>query len=187
MRFIFIALLLLGLYADLWAQPAIVDQPHATFSVTVTVRVPGTPEEVYDALTGDISGWWDHTFHPDAARFFIDARPGGGFFEYFDPEGQNGVRHGVVTFAQRGKKLVYIGQLGFLGTGAHITVSYDLRSLDQDMTELTAKATYVGEIQEGWREAKARVWSHFFEDRFKTYMEAGCHKNEDCGAFQNQE
>ena len=32
------------------------------FAFTFERTVPGTPRATFDALTGDISGWWDHSF-----------------------------------------------------------------------------------------------------------------------------
>jgi len=42
---------------------------------------PGDPVFVYDHLTGDISEWWDHSFSEKPYKLFIEARPGGGFYE----------------------------------------------------------------------------------------------------------
>ncbi|HEY6436282.1 MAG TPA: hypothetical protein VIY47_06805 [Ignavibacteriaceae bacterium] len=30
------------------------------FTFEKEVILPGTPEVIFDAVTGDISGWWDH-------------------------------------------------------------------------------------------------------------------------------
>ena len=56
-----------------------------SFAIEHTLVLPGTPETLYDALTGDISGWWDHTFSERPAKFYIEAKPGGGFWEISMP------------------------------------------------------------------------------------------------------
>jgi len=68
------------------------DQPDESvetggFAFTFERTVPGSPRETYDALTGDISGWWDHTFANEPYRLYIEPRPGGGFYEIFDKSG----------------------------------------------------------------------------------------------------
>ena len=32
---------------------------YGAFSFTKEVTLPGTPEVIFDAATGDISGWWE--------------------------------------------------------------------------------------------------------------------------------
>ena len=57
---------------------------YDVFSFDKKVILPGTPETIFDAVTGDISGWWDHSFSDNPKEFFIEPVPGGGFWEIFD-------------------------------------------------------------------------------------------------------
>ena len=60
-------------------------KPHYDiFSFEKIVNLPGTPEDIFDAATGDISGWWDHSFSGNPKKFYLEAKPGGGFYEIFD-------------------------------------------------------------------------------------------------------
>ncbi len=59
------------------------DTAH-TFDFEMNFSYPGDPVFVYDHLTGDISAWWDHSFSDKPLKIFIEARPGGGFYEIFD-------------------------------------------------------------------------------------------------------
>ncbi len=59
------------------------------FAIEHALVPPGMPETIYDAITGDISGWWDHTFSEKPAKFFLEAKPGGGFWEIFAASGDN--------------------------------------------------------------------------------------------------
>ncbi len=52
----------------------------------------------------DTNDWWDHSFAENPEKLFIEARPGGGFYEIFDTQG-NGARHATVIYAERGKML----------------------------------------------------------------------------------
>ena len=35
---------------------------YDVFSFDKEVTLPGTPDIIFDAVTGDISGWWDHSY-----------------------------------------------------------------------------------------------------------------------------
>ncbi len=52
---------------------------YDVFSFEKEVTLPGTPEIIFDAVTGDISGWWDHSFSENPKKFYIEPKPGGGF------------------------------------------------------------------------------------------------------------
>src|ERR1700728_1954901 len=78
------------------------------FQVQQELILPASPEAVYDAMTGDISGWWDHSFSRHPKRLFVEPKPGGGFWEIFDDAG-NGVLHATVIYADRGKALRFTG------------------------------------------------------------------------------
>ena len=47
------------------------------FQVQQELLLPASPEDVYDAATGDISGWWDHSFSAHPKKLYIEAKPGG--------------------------------------------------------------------------------------------------------------
>ena len=87
---------------------------YGAFAFEIITVLPGPPETVYDAITGDLSGWWDHTFSEKPARFYLEAKPGGGFWELFDDEG-NGVLHATVIYAHRPHLLRFDGPLGLSG------------------------------------------------------------------------
>lgn len=144
----------------------------AGFSFTIERTVPGTPQEIYDALTGDISGWWDHSVSRNPARLYIEPRPGGGFYETFDDSG-DGVRHAVVTAAERGVMLRFEGPLGLAGNAIQMVHTYELERVAESSTRLKVSVHAAGEVQEGWPEAVEGVWHHFIDERFVPYVEAG--------------
>jgi len=169
-------LLLLASTAAAPASAAHRTLPGGAFEVTQTLLLPGTPEEVYDAITGDISGWWDHHFSEKPARFFIEARPGGGFWEYFDAEGKNGVRHAVVTYADRGKFLRFEGPLGLGGNALLMVHTYAFAQAGEGKTRLDVTVRASGQVEKGWAEAVDRAWHHFLVEQFQPWFEAGKHK-----------
>ncbi len=148
--------------------------PTGAFVVEHELELPGTPESIYDAITGDISGWWDHSFSEKPARFYIEAKPGGGFYEIFDESG-DGVRHAEVIFAQRGKLLRFEGPLGLTGNAIHMVMTYTFEPVGEDSTRLKLSTHAAGEMQEGWAAAVDRAWRHFLFERFKPYVESGKH------------
>jgi hypothetical protein len=147
------------------------------FAVTHEVVLPGAPEAIYDALTGDISGWWDHTMSDSPKRLRIDPHPGGFFEEIFDDAG-NGARHAVVIYADRGKRLRFDGPLGLSGHAVQFVTTYDLSPAGSDSTRLIVSCHVAGEIEEGLPEIVDGVWHHFIFERFKPYVESGGHLQE---------
>lgn len=144
------------------------------FIVEQSVTLPGKPGVIYDAITGDISGWWDHAFSEKPARFFIEAKPGGGFWEYFDEKG-NGVKHATVIYADRGKLLRFDGPLGLSGNAVTFVTTYRFTAVGADSTRLDVSAHCAGEYQDAWPAVVDGVWKHFIVERFKPYIEAGKH------------
>ena len=149
------------------------------FEFTLQRTVPGTPGATYDALTGDISDWWDHSFSGDPYRLYIEARPGGGFFEEFNESG-DGVRHAVVTAAERGVLLRFEGPLGLAGHALHMVTTYELAEVGLEGTSTNLKVTVraAGEMQDGWAETVEGVWHHFIDERFVPYVEASSRDGE---------
>ena len=147
------------------------------FAIEHSLVLPGSPEVIYDAITGDISGWWDHSFSGKPAKFFIEAKPGGGFWEIFDASG-DGVKHGEVIFAQRGKLLRFVGPLGLSGHAIQMVCTYAFQASGSDSTRLDFTANVAGEFDPSWPAAVDGVWHHFLVERFKPYIEAGHHKKQ---------
>jgi hypothetical protein len=144
------------------------------FAVEHVLVLPGAPETIYDAITGDISAWWDHSFSDSPVKFFVEAKPGGGFWEIFDDTG-DGVLHATVTCAQRGKLLRFEGPLGLAGNAVHMVHTYEFAHAGTDSTRLKVNVHAAGEMKPGWPEAVDGVWFHFLVERFKPYVESGRH------------
>ncbi len=141
------------------------------FRIHHTLTVPGSPASVYDAMTGDISSWWDHSFSGKPARFFIEPKPGGGFYEIFDDSG-DGVLHATVTWAQRGKRLRFVGPLGLAGKALDMVVTWDYEAAG-DSTRITCTCNAAGQLEEGWPDLIDGAWHHFLFEGLKPWIEAG--------------
>ena len=144
------------------------------FAFDKEVTLPGTPEQIFDAATGDISGWWDHSFSENPKKFFIEAKPGGGFWEIFDDEG-NGVLHATVIYSQRGKMIRFDGPLGLSGRAVQIVTTYEFSEVGADSILMKVSVHGSGEMEEGMPAIVEKVWEHFIFERFEPYIKAGKH------------
>ena len=147
---------------------------YGTFAFDRQLTLPGSPEAIYDAITGDISGWWDHSFSESTYRFYIEPRPGGGFYEIFNEQG-DGVLHATVIYAERGKKLRFDGPLGLSGKAIQLVFTYSFEATGTDSTRLTLSVHAAGEMEEGISNIVEKVWHHFLFERFRPYIKSGAH------------
>lgn len=174
-----IALVVVGSVVALLAAPAaqskIVSSSAAGCSIEYEVLLSSSPQETFDAMTGDISGWWDHSFAESPKRLYIEPRPGGGFYEIFDESG-DGVLHATVIAAHRGKLLRFEGPLGFAGNPM-TTINTFVYEADGEGTRLKATVHAMGVMQEGWDKALDQVWHHFLVEQLKPFIESGRHKD----------
>lgn len=143
---------------------------YGGFTFDMELTLPGSPETVYDAITGDISGWWDHSFSGNPKQMYIEAKPGGGFYEIYDDEG-NGVLHATVIVANRGKMLRFDGPLGLSGMAIKMVTTYTFEPVAEDSTKLKVEIHTAGEIKEGLDKIVESVWHHFMFEQFRPYME----------------
>ena len=156
------------------SQAEVKENKFGSFSFEQKVNLPGKPEIIYDAITGDISGWWDHSFSEKPYKFYIDAKPGGGFYEIYNQSG-DGVKHATVIIADRGKMLRFDGPLGLSGMAIQVVTTYTFESISDDSTSLKLSVHAAGEIKDGLPEIVEGVWHHFIFEQFKPYVEAGKH------------
>jgi len=147
---------------------------YGAFSFTKELTLPGIPEVIFDAATGDISGWWDHTVSTNPVDLYIEPIPGGGFWEYFDDEG-NGVLHATVIAADRGKLLRFDGPLGLAGIAIQLVTTYIFEPVGSDSTLMKIAVHGAGEVEDGTPAIVEKVWEHFIFERFKPYIESGKH------------
>ncbi len=138
------------------------------FTFQQSVMVPGDPETAFDGFTR-VQEWWDHTFSGDPGSLHLDARPGGGFWEIFDDEG-NGVLHATVIAVHRGRLLRFDGPLGLSGNALKMVHTIEFEA-SGDSTRVTATVRGAGELQDGWPGAVERAWAHFLEERYRPFME----------------
>ena len=147
---------------------------YDVFSFEKEVILPGTPEVIFDAVTGDISGWWDHSMSENPKAFYIEPFPGGGFYEIFDDEG-NGVLHATVIYADRGKMLRFDGPLGLSGMAIQFVTTYQFEPVGTDSTLLRVSVHASGEMNESIPSIVGSVWEHFIFEQLEPYIKEGKH------------
>ena len=141
------------------------------FSFTKEVILPGTREQIFDAATGDISEWWDHTFSGNPKKLYIEPKPGGGFWEIFDDKG-NGVLHATVIYVNRPKIIRFDGPLGLSGKAVQIVTTYEFATDEGDSTLMKVSVHGSGELEKEMPAIVEKVWEHFIYERFKPYVES---------------
>ncbi|MBN2011214.1 SRPBCC domain-containing protein [candidate division KSB1 bacterium] len=145
--------------------------PYGVFTFQQQLTLSGTPNSIYDTVTGDISGWWDHSFSEKPYKLYIEPKPGGGFYEIYNEAG-DGVKHATVIVADRGKMLRFEGPLGLSGKAILLVCTYSFKAVGTDSTTLTLDVHASGEIEQGIDKIVAQVWHHFLVERLKPYVEA---------------
>jgi len=140
-----------------------------SFNFVVEATVQGTSDVVFEAITGDISGWWDHSFSEKPLKLYVDPFPGGAFMEIFDEDG-HGVRHAVVTAADYGNLLRYEGPLGLAGNALLMVTTWSLNDVEDGQTLVTISVNCVGEIQDGIPDILQKTWTHFLVDQLKPFL-----------------
>ena len=141
-----------------------------TFQFEMSFIYPGSPDFVYDNLTGDISEWWDHSFSPNPMKIVLEAKPGGSFLEIFDESG-DGAKHATVIYAKRGEILRMEGPLGLSGTALTMISTYTLSRSGSNSSNLKLNVTASGEFVEGMPKVVEEVWQHFLWEQFKPYID----------------
>ena len=164
-----VTLVVLGILAANRA-PAAGTTEFAVRGVTLEkeLTVPVPPEEAWNLFTGDVSGWWDHSFSEKPYRMVIDRKPGGGFWELFDAEG-HGVKHAEIQWAEPGKVLKMRGPLGFSGKAVDLMHTF-VFTPEGGGTRITLTLNALGQIDDDAVAALDRVWEHFLVERYREYV-----------------
>lgn len=187
MRILTGALLAAGLAAPMAAQAKTEQFTTQGYSISQSYEIAADPQTVFDAATGDVSGWWDHSFSRgfgmDPDEFYLEPKAGGHFIERFGDGAE--VLHATVIYVKPGEALRFDGPLGFNGNAMNFVVSYKLSPTEAG-TQFDVLVNISGQINEQGAQAAAGVWDHFIGDRLKIYVEAGCHERPDepCSAFE---
>ena len=94
------------------AMADVVDSSASGFSISISLEIVASPDQVYRQLVNNIHRWWEsaHTFSGDASNLYIEEKATGCFCERLP--GGGSVRHLQVVYADPGKTLRLQGGLG---------------------------------------------------------------------------
>lgn len=171
------------------AEPAPIVTPYDVngFRTRIEVMIDAPRGEVFDAATGDVSPWWDHTFWPETpAELVIEPIFGGVFYERFEAGEDDGVIHAEITAVMAPEMLRMDGPLGLAGRGYQLVTTWRLSEADDGAaTRFAVELSMIGEVEAELAALVRSVWVHFIEGRLRPYVEAGCHLEPEaaCAAF----
>jgi hypothetical protein len=162
------AFALRGRFAD--PEPYAVDGYRFEMALTL----PGSPFEIWDAFTGDVRPWWDHTFSGNPVSLVLEPEVGGSFREVYDDKG-NGCEHARITHVHRGTMLRMVGPLGLAGKGIELEMMFRFEK-DGESTNLQLEVHAYGQLTPELAKVVQSVWHHFLVERFEPYVKSGRHR-----------
>ena len=157
------------------AHADIIESTPSGFTIRTSVEIAATPRTVYNALSAQVSNWWDpeHTWSGNPRNMSIDARAGGCFCEKLISGGT--VAHMTVVLADPGKTLRMSGALGPLQE--HAIVGTMTWMLKEAGNRTRVEMTYVvGGYMRGGVEPVVKIVDQVLAGqvhRLKRYIESG--------------
>lgn len=161
-------------FAVLPADAKVIKSADNGFTIEHELDVPVSPDEAFDSMTGDISGWWDHTFSGKPKALYIEPIPGGCFCEIFNNAGE-GAEHARVTAVERGKLLRMVGPLGLAGLPFQMSMTITFSAAGEG-TKIKMTGSAWGMMEDGWDKAVDGVWHHFLIEQYKPFVESTTRK-----------
>lgn len=141
-----------------------------SISVRQSVNIDAPPERVWEAITGDVTGWWGagYLLEDDSTKLVLPAELGGLVAE------SNGERQnlwGVVSAVSPHEYIEFTGAIG-MGLGAHGQVRYSMTRTFDGGTTLTVAHEAIGPIGESAQTSYDHGWADL-NTRLKTLVETG--------------
>ncbi|WP_417489609.1 SRPBCC family protein [Maricaulis sp.] len=144
------------------------------FTASFTIEIDAPPATVFDAATGDISPWWDHSFALDPAELVIEPHFGGRFYERLRDGSDDGAVHATVIYVDAPTALRLHGPLGLSGRSIDLVTSWTLTPAG-DGTQFQVDLAMQGQIDADLAAVVLATWRHFIGGRLKPWIETGCH------------
>ena len=139
------------------AMAAVVSSGEDGFVVREEVVFSGTAAVAWQRLIRP-QDWWnkDHTYSKDSRNLSLSLQPGGCWCEQLADGGF--VRHMEVVLAKPGSVLRLLGGLGPLqAIGASGALTFTLKAISPDATQVTAQYAVVGYSKDGFAQLAQAV------------------------------
>lgn len=165
--------------ADKSITTATLNEVHIEQNITIA----SLPEQVFDALTQEISVWWTLPyFHSKETRqIVLEPRVGGRFYE--DLGNDEGLLLATVMRIKRPEELRLMGPLG-ISNPVQGVVIFNLEGREET-TVLQLSHRIIGEINEEIESAYSQGWSELLGARLKNFVEHGTRYNLVAGPANN--
>ena len=139
----------------------------SVFHTELEIPLKASPARVYQALTHDISAWWD----PDASwgkgKLVLEPKVGGRMWEDFG--NGEGALFGIVTYVEQNKKLEIEGDHG-LGSGVQGYIRFELVPQEEGVLLKFSHRAF-GEISERSRQRFPEGWQQLLAVNLPAYLE----------------
>mgnify|MGYP005828327027 CR=1 FL=1 len=139
------------------------------FQIEQEVLINAPREQVFKALTEQVSDWWEFRLAPKgvSSELSLNPTPGGLFIEKW---GNNaGAVWGNVYFVNAPEEIRMQGHLGMQGA---VNSSYTYRLLEKEgATLLQLSHSASGILQENWEQSHNEGWLHLLGTLLKNYVE----------------
>lgn len=139
--------------------------------IELEVRIAAPPDNVFEALAGDVSDWWGRPYvHSDGAKAIrVEPWVGGRCWE--DQGNNEGALYATVVSVARPTELKMAGPFG-MGGFCHSVVTYTLEPKGKG-TLLKVSHVAAGEIDEEAREQYSTGWEDLIKGRLVALLERG--------------
>jgi uncharacterized protein YndB with AHSA1/START domain len=140
------------------------------FSLDFSIRIGGSVERVFEAVSTDVGRWWPHTYREAAHDVVMEPRIGGRFMELFDATGR-GALYGLVEVWDPPAALRIRGAIAMpLAVNVVFTITL---TADGDGTILREQCSVSGQVSEGLREGMRVGTEEMYEQELRAWVERG--------------
>jgi uncharacterized protein YndB with AHSA1/START domain len=142
---------------------------EASIEQDITIQAPR--EDVFDALTQEISAWWGPPYvHSSGAKgLVLEPQVGGRLYE--DLGAEEGLLLATVVFIKRPNELRMIGSMGLPGLVQGV-IQFQFEPKDEG-TLLKLSHRMMGEVGQEIRTAYDGGWQMLLETRLRNFVEHG--------------
>jgi len=138
--------------------------------IRLEVELSASTDRVFQALTGEIDGWWSYRIAADS-RMHLEPHVGGRFYESFERGG--GTLYAFVTYIKPGEEIRLSGSMGLVEEEANNSIYFKLQSVSPNKTLLKLTHRFVGRVSVTTVDIFKRSWVELLTHYLKTFINTG--------------